>query len=94
MGQIRDGAYTGVDAMVVARNGCLVAEGYFNGFGRDSRRDLRSASKSVTSALTGIAVAQGALAVDDIVSEDAPGFERATNVDDRNAPSLSATCST
>jgi CubicO group peptidase (beta-lactamase class C family) len=83
MQQIRDGLYPGVDAMVVARNGCLVAEGYFNGFGPDTRRDLRSASKSITSALTGIAISEGALAAADRVSMDAPGFERAANLDDR-----------
>ena len=56
---IRDGSYPGVDSMVVVRHGRLVAEGYFNGFGRDSLHDLRSTGKSFTSALTGIAIDQG-----------------------------------
>jgi hypothetical protein len=56
---IRDGDYPGVDSMVVVRHGRLVAEGYFNGFGRDSLHDLRSTGKSFTSALAGFAIEQG-----------------------------------
>jgi CubicO group peptidase (beta-lactamase class C family) len=58
---IRDGDYPGVDSMVVIRHGKLVAEGYFNGFGRDSLHDLRSTGKSFTSALAGIAIERGAM---------------------------------
>ena len=46
-------------SLVVARNGRLVAEHYFNGHGPDSLQDMRSAGKSVTSALVGIAIAEG-----------------------------------
>jgi CubicO group peptidase (beta-lactamase class C family) len=46
-------------SLVVARNGKLVAEHYFNGHGPDSLQDMRSAGKSVTSALVGIAIADG-----------------------------------
>ena len=83
MQDIRDGRYTGVDALVVVRNHHLVAEGYFNGFGRDTPRDLRSASKSITSALVGMAQAEGKLAVDDRIAALVPDFERAANLDDR-----------
>ncbi|MEM8556885.1 MAG: serine hydrolase [Bacteroidota bacterium] len=48
--------------LVVARNGKLVAEHYFNGHGPDSLQDMRSAGKSVTSALVGIAIAEGLIA--------------------------------
>lgn len=48
-------------SLVVARNGTLVVEQYFNGHGPDSLQDMRSAGKSVTSALVGIAVAEGYL---------------------------------
>jgi CubicO group peptidase (beta-lactamase class C family) len=80
---IRDGFYPGVDGLVVARNDRLVAEGYFNGFGRESRRDLRSASKSITSVLTGIAVDQGRLAVNDPIAQYIPEFESYAQMDDR-----------
>ncbi|MBO6576826.1 MAG: serine hydrolase [Rhodothermales bacterium] len=46
-------------SLVVARNGKLVAEHYFHGHGPDSLQDMRSAGKSVTSALVGIAIAEG-----------------------------------
>lgn len=83
MRDVRDGRYPGVDAMVVVRGHCLVAEGYFNGFGRGTPRDLRSASKSITSALAGIAIAQGSLGLDDRLAELLPGFELSANLDDR-----------
>jgi len=80
---IRDGGYLGVDSMVVVRHGRLVAEGYFNGFGRDSLHDLRSTGKSITSALAGIAVDQGLFATDDPISMHIPGFERLDHMDSR-----------
>ena len=50
-----------VHSMLVARNGVLVFEKYFNGHTRDNPHDLRSATKSITSMLTGIAIDQGIL---------------------------------
>lgn len=46
-------------SLVVAKEGALVAEHYFNGHGPDSIQDMRSAGKSVTSAIVGIAIADG-----------------------------------
>jgi len=80
---IRDGGYLGVDSMVVVRHGRLVAEGYFNGFGRDSLHDLRSTGKSFTSALAGIAVDQGLFATDDPISMHIPDFDRLNHMDSR-----------
>jgi CubicO group peptidase (beta-lactamase class C family) len=80
---IRDGDYPGVDAMVVIRHGKLVAEGYFNGFGRDSLHDLRSTGKSFTSALAGIAIDRGAMNLDDPISQLLPQFDTHANMDDR-----------
>lgn len=54
-------------SMLVVRNGLLVFEQYYNGFGPHNPHDLRSATKSITSLLTGIAIEQGAVA-----SVDAP----------------------
>lgn len=50
-----------VHSMLVARNGVLVFEEYFNGHSRDNPHDLRSATKSITSLLAGIAIDQGIL---------------------------------
>ena len=56
---ILNGEYTKLDSVLVARNGCLILESYFNGYDREIKHDTRSAFKSVTSALTGIAVDKG-----------------------------------
>ncbi|MCB0202462.1 MAG: serine hydrolase, partial [Anaerolineae bacterium] len=51
-----------VDSVLVVRNGTLVFETYRNGYGADSRHHLQSATKSVTSALVGIALRDGLIA--------------------------------
>ncbi len=56
---IRNGEYTGLDSVLVARHGRLVLESYFNGHDREIKHDTRSAFKSVTSALAGITVDKG-----------------------------------
>jgi CubicO group peptidase (beta-lactamase class C family) len=78
---VRSGQYPGVDSIIVVRNQRLVAESYFNGFGRDSLHDLRSTGKSFTSALAGIAIQQGLVSIDDLLSQHVPGFESYRNLD-------------
>ena len=51
----------GIDSMLVVRRGRLVAERYWNGHDMASLHDLRSATKSVTSLLVGIALDRGLL---------------------------------
>lgn len=51
----------GVDSMLVVRRGRLVAERYWNGHDMATLHDLRSATKSVTSLLVGIAIDRGVL---------------------------------
>ncbi|WP_224245376.1 serine hydrolase domain-containing protein [Hyalangium gracile] len=46
------------DSLLIARHGKLVYERYWNGFKSDELHDLRSATKSFTSLLTGIALEQ------------------------------------
>jgi CubicO group peptidase (beta-lactamase class C family) len=48
-----------IHGVLIARHGKLVLEEYFHGFRRDMLHDTRSASKSLTSALTGAALLQG-----------------------------------
>ncbi|MCG8477454.1 MAG: beta-lactamase family protein [Spirochaetales bacterium] len=50
-----------LDSILVVRNGNLVFEEYYNGYSRDTPRDIRSVTKSITSILTGIALDEGAL---------------------------------
>lgn len=56
---IEDDAHGDFRSLVVARNGRLVLDQYFNGHGPDSLNDIRSAAKSITSTLVGIALAEG-----------------------------------
>jgi CubicO group peptidase (beta-lactamase class C family) len=56
-----DRALATVRALLVVRHGRLVAEGYFRGAGRDTRHDVRSVTKSVTSLAVGTALARGEL---------------------------------
>lgn len=78
---IRNGVFPGVDSMVVIRNQRIVAEGYFNGFGRDTVHELRSTGKSFISTLAGLAIDQGLLGLDDPLSQHIPDFESYRNVD-------------
>lgn len=55
------GPFRTARSLLVARNGRLVAEGYFNGADSVSRSDVRSVTKSVTALLTGVAIADGAI---------------------------------
>lgn len=68
---IHKGVYSNIHSLLIARNGKLVYENYFTGveliqtdpplirFTKDTRHDLRSVTKSITSACIGIAIAQG-----------------------------------
>lgn len=62
--RIRRGDYVGIDGLLIARNGRLVAEAYFAGFERSSLHEMRSSFKSATGLLTGIAIADGLVALD------------------------------
>lgn len=53
---ISNKVFTGIDSVVLIKNGMLVHEAYFNGYSRDKLHDLRSATKSITSILVGVAV--------------------------------------
>jgi CubicO group peptidase (beta-lactamase class C family) len=60
--RVRDNTFKQVTSVLVMVDGKLAYEGYFNGAGRDTQHDIRSASKTVTSMLVGPAIARGALA--------------------------------
>lgn len=52
----------GLRSFLVVRHGKLVSETYWNGADADTLQDLRSATKSITSLLVGMAIADGKLA--------------------------------
>lgn len=56
---IAQGEYPGVTSIIIAHQGRLVYERYFNGGGPDVLNDTRSATKSVTALLLGAAIDRG-----------------------------------
>ena len=76
---------TGTHAFIVTRDDQLLYENYFNGYQRDSVCLSRSIAKSVTSALVGIAIADGFIrSVNDSITDyipelkGQPGFDSIT----------------
>ncbi|MEZ5142395.1 MAG: serine hydrolase domain-containing protein [Acidimicrobiales bacterium] len=59
----------GSNCLLVTRDGKLVKEWYWNGTGPDSAQEVFSATKSYTSALVGIAQAEGKLSIDEPASK-------------------------
>ena len=56
---INDSVIYAVDGIIVVRNGKIAFEKYFNGFTADSLHNVASVGKTITSALTGIALEKG-----------------------------------
>lgn len=57
--RIDDQTFKGITSILLARDGKLIHEAYFNGGARERLNDVRSASKSVTSLLVGAAIDRG-----------------------------------
>ncbi|GAB5521949.1 MAG: hypothetical protein RhofKO_42000 [Rhodothermales bacterium] len=53
-------------SLLILRDGKLAFEAYYHGHTRDTPHDIRSATKSITSMLTGIAIDQGAFTSVDV----------------------------
>lgn len=58
---VLDGTYKDVDSVLLYQRGALVLEEYFYGYSQRRPHQLRSATKSIVSALAGIAVDEGAV---------------------------------
>lgn len=54
--QIIQGKYKGIHSMLIVKSGNLVHEAYFGGYHRDSLHKIHSITKSISSALIGIAI--------------------------------------
>ena len=81
--QARAAALPRLHSLLVARHGELLHESYFNGRGREARANIKSASKSIISALVGIAISEGHLVgTDQKVAAFFPGY-LGGNVDPR-----------
>ena len=57
--KIINGTYPNVHSVLIVKDGKLLFEEYFYEYNRDSLQEMRSASKSIMSALTGIAIDKG-----------------------------------
>lgn len=62
------------DGLVIVKNGAIVYERYGRGFTETNKHLSWSVAKSVTSALVGVAVQQGALALDDSICKHIRGY--------------------
>lgn len=83
MTEIERGTYDAPDALLIARNGRLVYEQYWTGFDGDALHDLRSATKSVTSALSGLVLSDAQL--DTPIESLLPGYTPLQNPDARKS---------
>ena len=59
MQKIINGTYPNVHSVLIIKDGKLVFEEYFYEYTKDSVQEMRSATKSIVSALTGIAIDKG-----------------------------------
>jgi len=67
--------YTFMHSLLVAREGALVGEAYFRGYGSEVPHTVMSVTKSVTSAAVGIAVDQGLVELDEEVAPWFPEYD-------------------
>jgi CubicO group peptidase (beta-lactamase class C family) len=85
--RIRKGEeYPDIHSLLIVRNGFLVVEEYFAGYGADDLHTIQSVTKSITSALIGIAIDRGKIrGVTEKVLGFFPEHRDAGNVDARKA---------
>ena len=74
--RIMDQTFKDINSILVTKKGKILIEKYFNGEGPDTLHDIRSAGKSITSALVGIAIDKGFIpGVDEKLLSYFPGIE-------------------
>ncbi len=72
---IESEVYPKIDGVVVAHNQDIIIEEYFNGFNKSDLHDTRSAFKSITSLLAGIAVDNGLFTEKDELEKFIPEWQ-------------------
>jgi CubicO group peptidase (beta-lactamase class C family) len=74
--RIIDGTFKDINSIIVVKHGKILIEEYFNGADSHALHDMRSAGKSFTSALVGIAIDKGLISgVDERLLSYFPGVE-------------------
>lgn len=82
--RIRSGSLGAIDGIVIVRKGYVVTDEYFGGWKPDSIHEMQSVTKSVTSLLTGIAIARGNIPATSAKLVDLlPAYQPIANLDDR-----------
>jgi CubicO group peptidase (beta-lactamase class C family) len=76
--KIDEGIYPNIDGILVQLREDVIFEEYFNGFGRDSLHDTRSAFKSLTSLLAGIAIDNKLIRLNDSLEQFFPALKGKT----------------
>ena len=83
VGMLEKGEFPGITSVLLVHKNELVLERYFEGVRREDLQNTRSASKTITSALVGIALDRGELeSVDQKVLPMFPEYQRAAANDD------------
>lgn len=72
-------------AVLVIKDGKLAVEQYFNSFWRTNIHDIRSAGKSITSMIAGIAIDKGYFKTTDKVFSFFPEYKNIQNMDDKKS---------
>jgi len=75
--KIADQSYPKIDGIVVQHGNEIIMESYFNGFEKDTKHDTRSAFKSITSLLAGIAIDQKIINLNDSLARFFPELKHA-----------------
>ncbi len=82
--RIMNGIFKDINSIVVVKHGKILIEEYFNGADPNTLHDIRSAGKSLTSALVGIAIDKGLIkGVDERLLSYFPGVECSNDWDPR-----------
>lgn len=83
--RIRRGDYGHITSLLIARNGNLAVEEYFDNFAGTTRHTMQSVTKSVTSLLIGIAADRGQVRIEDPATQFFPSYAPIANLDARKA---------
>ena len=82
--RIMDGTFKDINSIIAVKHGKILIEEYFNGTDPNALHEIRSAGKSITSALVGIAIDKGFIkGVDERLLTYFPGVECSNDSDPR-----------